>query len=133
MAGVLHQQTLRETAKFSGIGLHSGNRVAMTFLPAAPNSGIRFRRADLDGKPEIEARVENVSDTNRSTTLSSPDVPATTTSRANTSASITTAPSSVSRRATVLLPAPIPPVKPTLCIPGALSWRWARAQGWLAH
>jgi UDP-3-O-[3-hydroxymyristoyl] N-acetylglucosamine deacetylase / 3-hydroxyacyl-[acyl-carrier-protein] dehydratase len=49
--------------------LHSGNRVSMTFLPAAPNSGIRFRRVDLEGKPEIEARVENVSQTNRSTTL----------------------------------------------------------------
>lgn len=41
----------------------------MTFLPAAPNTGIRFRRVDLDGKPEIEARVENVAETNRSTTL----------------------------------------------------------------
>lgn len=41
----------------------------MTLLPAPPNSGIRFRRVDLDGKPEIEARVENVSQTNRSTTL----------------------------------------------------------------
>ena len=53
-----------------GIGLHSGNRVVMSFLPAPVNSGIRFRRIDLDGKPEIEARVENVSETNRSTTLS---------------------------------------------------------------
>lgn len=41
----------------------------MAFLPAAPNTGVRFRRIDLDGKPEIEARVENVSETNRSTTL----------------------------------------------------------------
>lgn len=41
----------------------------MTFLPAPPNSGVRFRRVDLEGKPEIEARVENVSETNRSTTL----------------------------------------------------------------
>ncbi len=41
----------------------------MTFLPAPPNSGIRFRRVDLEGKPEIEARVENVAETNRSTTL----------------------------------------------------------------
>ena len=41
----------------------------MTFLPAPPNSGIRFRRVDLEGKPEIEARVENVVETNRSTTL----------------------------------------------------------------
>ena len=42
----------------------------MTFLPAPPNSGIRFRRVDLDGKPEIEARVDYVSATNRSTSLS---------------------------------------------------------------
>ena len=34
-----------------------------------PNTGIRFRRVDLEGKPEIEARVENVGETNRSTTL----------------------------------------------------------------
>ena len=41
----------------------------MNFLPAPPNTGVRFRRVDLEGKPEIEARVENVSETNRSTTL----------------------------------------------------------------
>ncbi len=41
----------------------------MTFLPAAANTGIRFRRVDLEGKPEIEARIENVIETNRSTTL----------------------------------------------------------------
>jgi UDP-3-O-[3-hydroxymyristoyl] N-acetylglucosamine deacetylase/3-hydroxyacyl-[acyl-carrier-protein] dehydratase len=51
------------------VGLHSGNRVNMTFLPAPPNTGIRFRRIDLEGKPEIEARVENVVENNRSTTL----------------------------------------------------------------
>jgi UDP-3-O-[3-hydroxymyristoyl] N-acetylglucosamine deacetylase / 3-hydroxyacyl-[acyl-carrier-protein] dehydratase len=41
----------------------------MTLLPAPPNTGVRFRRIDLEGKPEIEARIENVSQTNRSTTL----------------------------------------------------------------
>src|SRR5476651_431554 len=46
----------------------------MTILPAPANSGVRFRRADLDGKPEIEARVENVGETNRSTTLSKGNV-----------------------------------------------------------
>ena len=66
---VLNQQTLNRPATFSGIGLHSGNRVNMTLLPAAANSGVRFRRVDLEGKPEIEARVENVGETNRSTTL----------------------------------------------------------------
>jgi len=66
---VLNQQTLNRPASFSGIGLHSGNRVNMTLLPAPVNHGIRFRRVDLEGKPEIDARVENVGETSRSTTL----------------------------------------------------------------
>lgn len=66
---VLNQQTLGRPAEFSGVGLHSGNRVTMTILPAPPGSGIRFRRVDLEDKPEIAARVENVGETNRSTTL----------------------------------------------------------------
>src|SRR5687768_4581124 len=41
----------------------------MAFVPAAANTGIRFRRVDLEDKPEIEARVDNVAQTNRSTTL----------------------------------------------------------------
>ncbi len=69
MAFVLQQQTIGRPASYSGTGLHSGNRVNMSFLPAAPGTGIRFRRVDLEGKPEIEARVENVVETNRSTTL----------------------------------------------------------------
>jgi UDP-3-O-[3-hydroxymyristoyl] N-acetylglucosamine deacetylase/3-hydroxyacyl-[acyl-carrier-protein] dehydratase len=56
------------------VGLHSGNRVNMTFLPAPANSGIRFRRVDLDGRPEIEAKIENVFETNRSTTLAKGNV-----------------------------------------------------------
>jgi UDP-3-O-[3-hydroxymyristoyl] N-acetylglucosamine deacetylase/3-hydroxyacyl-[acyl-carrier-protein] dehydratase len=68
-APVLQQQTLNRPASYSGVGLHSGNKVTMTFLPAPANSGIRFRRQDLEGKPEIEARVENVVENNRSTTL----------------------------------------------------------------
>jgi UDP-3-O-[3-hydroxymyristoyl] N-acetylglucosamine deacetylase/3-hydroxyacyl-[acyl-carrier-protein] dehydratase len=71
---VLNQQTLNRSASFSGIGLHSGNRVNMTILPAPANSGVRFRRTDLEGKPEIEARVENVFETNRSTTLAKGNV-----------------------------------------------------------
>src|SRR5207247_383395 len=74
MPPVLQQQTLRESVSLEGVGLHSGNRVGMSFLPAPPNTGIRFRRLDLDGRPEIEARVENVSDTTRSTTLSKGNV-----------------------------------------------------------
>jgi len=66
---VVQQQTLNGSASYSGIGLHSGNRVTMTFLPAPPNTGIRFRRVDLEGKPEIEARAENIVENNRATTL----------------------------------------------------------------
>lgn len=71
---MLNQQTLNKPASFSGVGLHSGNRVNMTILPAPANSGVRFRRVDLEGKPEIEARVENVAETNRSTTLAKGNV-----------------------------------------------------------
>ncbi len=66
---VSQQQTINRPASFAGVGLHSGSRVSMTFLPAPAGTGIRFRRVDLEGKPEIEARVENVVETNRSTTL----------------------------------------------------------------
>ena len=66
---VQRQQTLKQATSFEGVGLHGGNRVKMAFLPAPPKTGLRFRRVDLDGKPEIEARVENVAETNRSTTL----------------------------------------------------------------
>ena len=71
---MLNQQTLKDSVSYSGIGLHSGNRVNMTILPAPANSGVRFRRVDLDGRPEIEARVENVVDTQRSTTIAKGNV-----------------------------------------------------------
>ena len=63
------QHTLKQAVSFAGIGLHGGNRVSMTLQPAPPNTGLRFRRVDLDGAPEVEARAENVVDTQRSTTL----------------------------------------------------------------
>jgi UDP-3-O-[3-hydroxymyristoyl] N-acetylglucosamine deacetylase/3-hydroxyacyl-[acyl-carrier-protein] dehydratase len=69
MAAVAQQQTLRQSASYSGVGLHSGSRVTMTLLPAPPNTGIRFRRVDLEDRPEIEARLDNVVQTQRSTTL----------------------------------------------------------------
>src|ERR1700744_366543 len=73
-SSVLNQQTLNAPAEFSGVGLHSGNRVNMTILPAPANSGVRFRRVDLEGKPETEARVEYVTETNRSTTIAKGNV-----------------------------------------------------------
>ena len=71
---MLNQQTLNRPASFSGIGLHSGNRVTMTLLPGPAGSGVRFRRVDLEGRPEIEARIENVAETTRSTTLAKGNV-----------------------------------------------------------
>ena len=64
------QQTLAGSAKLSGVGLHSGNRVNMTLMPASADTGIRFRRVDLAGRPEVEAIIDNLHQTNRSTTLS---------------------------------------------------------------
>lgn len=66
---MVQQQTLAKPVSFSGIGLHSGNKVSMTFLPAPADTGIRFRRVDLEGRPEVEALVENVTETQRSTTI----------------------------------------------------------------
>lgn len=64
------QQTLRKTYKFEGKGLHTGLYASMTINPAPVNTGIRFRRTDLPGKPEMEALAEYVSNTSRSTTIS---------------------------------------------------------------
>jgi len=66
---VPQQHTLKNTATFTGIGLHGGNKVSLVLHPAPAGHGVRFRRVDLEGKPEIEARAELVSDTQRSTTL----------------------------------------------------------------
>lgn len=64
------QQTLRKSYKFSGKGLHTGKEVTMKLNPAPIDTGIRFKRLDLPGMPEIEALAEYVSNTARSTTLS---------------------------------------------------------------
>jgi UDP-3-O-[3-hydroxymyristoyl] N-acetylglucosamine deacetylase / 3-hydroxyacyl-[acyl-carrier-protein] dehydratase len=69
MPRVSNQKTIERPASYAGIGLHTGNRVTMTFLPAEPNTGIRFRRVDLDGQPEVEASIDLVNDTQRSTVL----------------------------------------------------------------
>jgi len=53
----------------TGVGLHSGDTVFLTLRPAAPNSGIIFRRVDLDPVVEIEAKAENVGETLLSTSL----------------------------------------------------------------
>ena len=69
MCVVLQQQTLAKPVSFSGIGLHSGNKVSMTLLPAPGSTGIIFRRVDLESRFEVPAQVKYVADTSRSTTI----------------------------------------------------------------
>jgi UDP-3-O-[3-hydroxymyristoyl] N-acetylglucosamine deacetylase / 3-hydroxyacyl-[acyl-carrier-protein] dehydratase len=63
------QTTIQKAVSIEGQGLHSGQHVRMTFLPAPENYGISFKRIDLEGQPEIKALVTNVVDTARGTTI----------------------------------------------------------------
>ena len=66
---MIRQRTLRNSIRATGVGLHSGKKVYLTLRPAAVNTGIVFRRVDLDPVVEIPATAENVGDTTLSTTL----------------------------------------------------------------
>lgn len=70
MAEKMMQHTIAKEVSYSGIGLHSGKDVLMTFKPASENTGIVFVRTDLAGSPQIKALPENVSSTVKATTLS---------------------------------------------------------------
>jgi UDP-3-O-[3-hydroxymyristoyl] N-acetylglucosamine deacetylase len=76
--GVIHfmikQRTLKNTIRATGVGLHTGDKVYLTLRPAEANTGIRFRRVDLDTPVTIEATPENVGETMLSTTLVAGDV-----------------------------------------------------------
>ena len=63
------QRTIRAEISMSGVGLHTGNNCMMTFKPAEPDTGIRFVRADLPGKPSVIADIDHVVDISRGTTL----------------------------------------------------------------
>ena len=63
------QQTLANSGELSGIGLHTGAPVRLRLLPADIQTGIRFRRMDLEGQPEIPALVSHVTGTDRGTTI----------------------------------------------------------------
>ncbi len=71
---MLRQRTLNNVIRATGIGLHTGKKVYMTLRPAAVDSGIVFRRVDLDQPVEIRARLDHVGDTRLSTTLVKGDV-----------------------------------------------------------
>jgi UDP-3-O-[3-hydroxymyristoyl] N-acetylglucosamine deacetylase len=63
------QRTLKTRIGASGVGLHSGSRIAMTLLPAPPDTGIVFRRTDLSPPVEIPAHATRVGDTRLGTVL----------------------------------------------------------------
>jgi UDP-3-O-[3-hydroxymyristoyl] N-acetylglucosamine deacetylase len=66
---VIRQRTLKNVIRATGVGLHSGRKVYLTLRPAPPNTGVVFRRVDLDPVVDIPARAEHVSDTLLSTSL----------------------------------------------------------------
>lgn len=63
------QCTIKEPVSVSGIGIHTGKEVTMTFKPAPENHGYKFQRIDLPGKPIIDANVDQVVDISRGTTI----------------------------------------------------------------
>jgi UDP-3-O-[3-hydroxymyristoyl] N-acetylglucosamine deacetylase len=71
---MLRQRTLKNVIRATGIGLHTGEKIELTLRPAAPDSGILFRRVDLEQPVEIKATPFNVVDTRLSTTLAQGDV-----------------------------------------------------------
>lgn len=64
-----HQHTIKAPVLVSGIGLHTGAIVNMTFTPAPVNHGIKYQRIDLEGQPIIEADCDLVVDCSRGTTI----------------------------------------------------------------
>lgn len=66
---MIKQRTLKNVIRATGVGLHTGEKVYLTLHPAEPDSGICFRRVDLDEPVTIAATPENVGETTLSTTL----------------------------------------------------------------
>jgi len=66
---VIRQRTLKNVIRATGVGIHTGEKVYMTLRPAAVNTGIVFRRVDLDPAAEVPATATNVGDTSMNTTL----------------------------------------------------------------
>ncbi|MEW6510780.1 MAG: bifunctional UDP-3-O-[3-hydroxymyristoyl] N-acetylglucosamine deacetylase/3-hydroxyacyl-ACP dehydratase [Bacteroidota bacterium] len=66
---LVQQRTIKHPVSMSGIGLHTGSVSTMTFKPAPEDFGVRFRRVDLGGSPEVPADVDHVVDISRGTTI----------------------------------------------------------------
>ena len=71
---MIRQRTLKNVIRATGVGLHSGEKVYMTLRPAAPDTGIVFRRTDFQRPVEIRADAELVGDTSLCTALVKGDV-----------------------------------------------------------
>ena len=67
---LLNQKTIKNTVNFSGIGLHNGKITNFSVKPAEPNSGIVFKRIDLNDNNIIYPNFSNVSNTSLNTTIS---------------------------------------------------------------
>ena len=65
------QRTISQAITLDGTGVHSGEAASVTFRPGDPDSGIVFRRMDLQGEPEVPANLDHVIDTELGTTLGS--------------------------------------------------------------
>ena len=65
----IKQTTISKPVSLSGVGLHTGQEVKLTFMPAKANNGYTFTRVDLDGNPIIEANINFVTSTQRGTVL----------------------------------------------------------------
>ena len=67
------QRTINEEGNLEGIGLHTGKKSKLKFMPAVINHGIKFQRIDLDGMPIVDADVNNVIAVERGTTIKQND------------------------------------------------------------
>jgi UDP-3-O-[3-hydroxymyristoyl] N-acetylglucosamine deacetylase / 3-hydroxyacyl-[acyl-carrier-protein] dehydratase len=65
----IKQKTIKEAISLTGVGLHTGKNVTLTFKPAIENTGFAFQRIDLEGMPTIEADANYVTNTQRGTCL----------------------------------------------------------------
>ncbi len=70
---MIRQRTLQNVIRATGVGIHTGRKATLTLRPAAANTGIVFRRVDLEKVVDIPAKAENVGDTRFCTTLTKGD------------------------------------------------------------
>ena len=69
MSTPVFQQTLARPASLAGVSLHTGENVTLTLRPAAPDSGLKFKRTDLPDEPVLDAKIDHVKTVERATTI----------------------------------------------------------------